>query len=98
MVKKVVFRVRRKYFDAIVAGIKTVELRAFKSFWQKRLCCTDSPEIAIFICGKDVHKRKIIGISVDRPEIYLNRPLSAQGIKDIPTSLCIGTHLGEVIE
>ena len=98
MTKKVVFRIRRIYFDAIVAGTKIVELRKFTQFWQRRLCGTDTPKIAVFICGKDVHRRKIVGVSVGSPEAFLARPLSGQEKLDIPTQICIGIYLGDAIE
>ena len=92
--KKVCFRIRRKYFDLIVKGEKKEELRKDSEFWRKRLL-DGQPEIAVFVCGKDVHKRKITGFSLGRPEDFLGRELSEQGKKDIPTEICIVTHLGE---
>lgn len=94
--KKVCFRIRRPYFDKIVSGEKTEELRRFCEFWRKRLLVY-RPEIAVFVCGKDVHMRKITRFSVGPPEYFLGRELSEQGRKDIPTETCIATHLGDVI-
>lgn len=95
--KKVSFRIRRKYFDMIVSGDKKEELRKYSEHWKRILLSGASPpEIAVFVCGKDVHRRKIVEITVGKPEEYLGRELSEQGKKDIPTELCIATHLGEI--
>jgi hypothetical protein len=91
--KKVCFRIRRKYYDQIVKGEKKEELRKDTEFWRKRLL-EYNPVIAVFVCGKDVHRRWITGFSEGKPETYLGRELSEQGKKDIPTEFCIATHLG----
>lgn len=96
-IKKVCFRIRRIYFDRIVSGDKRFELRKFNDFWKKRLIADPLPEIAVFLCGKDVHLRWIIEITVGKPEEYLERELSEQGKEDVGTDLCIATELGEVI-
>lgn len=97
--KAVSFRIRRIYYDQIVAGTKTVELRKYSEFWQKRLLETsDPPRIAVFVCGKAVHRREISGIRIDEPEAVLGRPLSEQGKRDIPTQFCIVVELGAIIQ
>lgn len=96
-IKKVCFRVRKIYFDKIVNGEKREELRRFCEFWRKRLLVY-RPEIAVFLCGKHVHMRKIIRFSVGPPEYFLGRELSEQGKKDIPTKDCIVTHLGDTLK
>ena len=92
--KRVSFRIRRQYYDAIVRGDKKQELRKYSSFWKKRLLCKDPPEIAVFVCGKRVHRRFIKRICVAKPEVVLGRDLSPQGRRDIPTELCISVELG----
>lgn len=58
---KVMFTVRREYFDAIVAGTKQYEYRGTKRWgWLLR----KGPTIAVFVCGRRVHRRAIIGIWV----------------------------------
>ena len=95
--RKVSFRIRREYYDEIVAGTKKEELRNDKPFWRKRLV-DPMPEEAVFICGKDMHRRRIIGVLVAQdPVAYLGRPLSIQGRKDIRTALAIVVQLGEEI-
>lgn len=91
--KKVSFRIRKQYYDAIVCGEKTGELRKLTSFWIERLLCDDPPQIAVFVCGHRVHRRMIEDIYVCTPEDVLGRELSQQGQNDIPTELCIYTAL-----
>lgn len=102
--KSVSFRIRRVYFDQIVAGTKKEELRSNTPFWRVRLFGSyinppfppfKQPEIAVFICGKDVHRRKIVGIETAKPEEVLRRPLSKQGKRDITTRMAFVIKLGE---
>lgn len=90
--RKVSFRIRKKYFDKIVSREKMEELRSNTEFWRKRLF--PPPDVAVFVCGKDVHRRYITEISIDSPEKVLGRPLSAQGRQDITTDSCIVIRLG----
>jgi len=94
MVKKVLFTVRRRYFNAIVADIKNEEIRSFTPRW-KWLLGLDPPEVAVFLCGRDVHRRHITKIYLEDPEKVLGRPLSEQGRKDISTPTTIIIELGE---
>ena len=88
----VVFRIRKRYFDAIVKGEKTVEYRKLSMFWLRRLA--KKPEIAVFICGKRVHRRKITRIHMGIPT---PTNFSEQGKKDVPTLLCNAIYLGEEV-
>jgi len=97
-VKKVSFRVRKTYFDKIVSGEKKEELRCDSEYWRKTLFSRNPPNVAVFVCGKRVHRRWIEGIYRDRPENVLGRPLSEQGRRDIPTETCIVVRLGPVYE
>jgi len=93
--KIAVFRVRREYFDQILADTKNVELRKDSPFWRKRLLGPYPPHIALFLCGSKKLYRRITEIRADQdPEAVLGRPLSAQGKKDIPTKQCIAIYLG----
>ena len=105
--KKVSFRIRREYFDKIVSGEKKEEIRSNTNFWRKRLFGAyvnpplppfKLPEVAVFVCGKEVHRRKITGISLEKPEEALGRPLSKQGRKDIRTKMAIVVKLGEAVQ
>jgi len=86
---KIAFRIRRQYFDAIKSGEKTDEVRRFSTYWCRqvaRLLDDDMGRcgIAVFICGKDIHRRMIVGVNeFQNPEEALGRAPSAQGLKDI---------------
>ena len=92
--KKAAMRIRREYFDDIVTGDKTVEYRPDSPHWRKILKKDDMPEIAVFICGKDVHRRKILFVQKIPTPIWF----SAQGQADVNTSKCFAIHLGEVAD
>ena len=81
--KKASFRVRRRYFDMIVSGEKKEEIRTLKPFWIKQLFTGNPPQVATFICGKDVHRRWIKGIDIQDATEVLGRQLSEQGQKDV---------------
>jgi len=83
--KKASFRIRRKYYDLIVKGEKIEEIRTNSEFWRKRLLSGAPPQVAVFVCGKDVHRRWIKRIYVDEAKNVLGRPLSAQGTEDVLT-------------
>lgn len=93
--KKVSFRIRRRYYDLIVSGVKTEEIRTDKPYWSW-LLGEDPPQVATFVCGKDVHRRHITGIYRDDPEKVLGRPLSNQGQQDVLTNPAIIVELGGV--
>ena len=80
--KQVMLRIRRVYFDKIVSGEKTEELRKDSSRWAW-LLGDDPPDVARFVCGKDTHLRKIYRIYRGDVEMVLGRRPSAQGIKDL---------------
>lgn len=92
-IKKVSLRIRKQYFDEIVVGKKKVELRKYTPFWYHRLII-NHPEIAVFVCGKRVHRRYITGIHWGSSEKILGRKLSKQGMKDVGFT-CIAIYLGD---
>ena len=94
--KRVSFRIRRRYFDQIVEGSKTEEIRTDKPYWSWLF--TDPPQVATFICGKDIHRRYIKRIYREDPEKILGRFLSEQGKKDVTSNPAIIVELGEVYE
>ena len=91
--KKVSFRIRRRYYDLIVKGVKTEEIRTDKSHWSW-LLGENPPQVATFVCGKDVHRRYITEIYKDDPERVLGRPLSDQGRQDVLSNPAIIIGLG----
>jgi hypothetical protein len=92
---KFVFRIRRVYFDQIVFGTKTVEYRSASDFWRKRVLNSNTGEyskiLAVFICGKLKHTRKIEHIKKIKTPGF-----SEQGQKDVNTPECYAFYLGEV--
>ena len=97
--KKMSFRIRRQYYDLIVKGEKTEEIRTNSEYWRKRLLNGHPPQIAVFVCGKAVHRRWITRIYVDEAENVLGRPLSAKGNEDIlAPEAAIIIKLGDVWE
>ncbi len=59
-----VCRIRKRYFEAIVCGEKTVEYRPQTDYWVKRIQGKADLDTVVFICGKKVHRRKITQIQV----------------------------------
>jgi hypothetical protein len=100
--KDMSFRVRRQYYDQIVAGTKTFELRPATFHWDKRFGDGKHEDYiggtASFLCGKDVHRREMEAIEEVNTEKRLGRPLSEQGRKDIPTDTAWCVELGEEVE
>ena len=96
--KRVSFRVRQQYYDAIVSGEKKIELRKYTPYWKKRLVKEPTPRIAVFVCGKQVHRRWISSLSIETPEQALERKLTEQEKHDVPTEMCIAIELGKVYE
>jgi len=96
-VRRVSFRVRRVYFDKIVKGEKTEEIRGYTTFWYDRLIANGQPEEAVFLCGRAVHRRRVRRVFIDVPEKILGRELSAQGLQDISTESAIIVELGEEV-
>ncbi len=81
--KRASFRIRRRYYDMIVSGEKNEEIRTLKPFWIKQLFTGDPPQVATFICGKEVHRRWITGIDIQDATEVLGRQLSEQGMKEV---------------
>lgn len=88
---KLVFRIRKRYFDAIVNGKKKTEFRKDSEFWRKRILGKEHLlDEAVFICGKRIHRRRIIDI------IRMKTPFgfSEQGKSDVDTVNCFAISLG----
>lgn len=89
--KNLVFRIRKQYFDAIVSGAKTTEFRKDSEFWRKRIL---GATVAVFICGKRVHRRRILQVQ----RIKTPKWFSEQGKRDVDTSTCFAIYLGSEIK
>jgi hypothetical protein len=95
--KRLVFRIRKRYFDAIVSGEKQTEYRPNSQFWRSRIdnkMKEGDPEwVAVFICGKRVHRRMIDLIQlIPTPDWF-----SEQGKQDVNTAECYAIHLGKAV-
>lgn len=96
--KKLVFRIRKEYFDAIVEGTKRIEYRKDSQFWGARIRGFDRIEnsqeyMAVFICGKRTHRREIVAIErIKTPDYF-----SEQGNLDVDTPTCLAFHLGKIL-
>ena len=99
---RVSFRIRRRYFDAIVRGEKTTELRRASSYWYAavgRLRDDDMGRcgVAVFVCGRDVHRRVIVGVDeFESAEEAADGLLSDQGREDLGDGPVLAFLLGEV--
>lgn len=91
--KKVSFRIRRQYYDLIVKGVKKEEIRTDKPYWSWLLSDVP-PQVATFVCGKDVHRRHITRIYKEDPAKVLGRSLSEQGRQDVLSNPAIIIELG----
>lgn len=101
--KTVVFRIRKEYFDQIVSGEKTYELRALSDYWRKRLLKAGTPpKRALFLCGKRTHLRRILHCFISPAAEIHGRNISEQGRKDLALDthegFCIAVKLGDVIK
>lgn len=92
--KQFSFRIRRRYFDQIVSAEKQIEYRRDSPFWRARLGdIYDEKAIAVFICGKRVHRRWILSVRLMlTPETF-----SEQGKQDVDTTHCWAIRLGAEI-
>ncbi len=97
---RVSLRVRRKHLDQIKQGSKLVELRRRSSFWfarLERLRLGKSHGIAVFLCGRETHRRYITDVKVGYARQFLGRPPSDEGRRDIGDGLVYAIFLGEEI-
>lgn len=90
--KKVLFMVRRPFFDAIERGVKTSEFRSIGQWgWIEK---APQPTVAVFMSGPRRLKRQIVHIQ----RIYASdAPPGAQEIYP-DDSLLLEIMLGEVIQ
>lgn len=108
------FRIRKRYFDDIVAGKKTVEYRRDIVFWRIRVVnvVADPEFIRLMVCTN----KEIEPMSIDADGVFIcgkrihRRKITAisrirtpgdfsdQGKKDVDTELCFAFHLGEEVK
>jgi hypothetical protein len=101
------FRIRRTYFDQIVSGEKTFEVRRATDYWRIRAARArealgsgfrPSRAIAAFVSGRLVHRREILGVDeFESAEAALGRLPSVQGMWDLGEGRVVRFRLGRVI-
>ena len=101
MTQRILFIVRRQYYDAMLSGVKTWEARRASKRWLT-MCYEPVPEIAVIMCGRLIHRRRIIGtdlyLSRDGFEReFLGRPCSEQERADIGDGAVVVFHLREMM-
>lgn len=94
------FRMYRAYFDAIVAGTKVEEFRASKPYWEgvaqrvERRLLARQPVVAVFFCGKENARRRIVRVShYASPRYALKRAPTEQEVAMVGRGHVIGFHL-----
>lgn len=91
---KVLFMVRRIYFDQVADGSKDFEARRATQRW--RTVASHKPTEGVFVCGRRIHRRKITNSYVAKNfESVAGRPPSEQGVKDIGMGEVVIFKLGE---
>ena len=92
----IMFRIRQQYFWPIVRGEKREEIRRASPYWLSFLERKPSPAEALFVCGHNSHRRKIMGIDLVKEggAFVLGRPLSEQGKLDIGDGPVVVFRLG----
>lgn len=101
---RVLFTVRRQYFDQIVAGTKDREVRRLSKRWatvdgrvRAALRAGEPAPVAVFLCGRRVHRRLIYGSEIHVNAVAaLGRAPSEQGRADLGDGPVIAFLLGAV--
>ena len=102
---RILFMVRRPYFDAIVAGTKTFELRRDSQRWYSMGCEAlragkkGRLAIAVFMCGRQrVHRRRIVDVRwIENAEVALGRAPTQEELEFLGDGEVILFEIGEVV-
>ena len=101
---RILFMVRHPYYDAIVAGTKTFELRRGTERWKNMGgralmdVANGSPATAVFMCGRRVHRRRFLGVRLERSaEAALGRPPTTEELAFLGDGEVVRFALGEVV-
>ena len=104
MAYTIVFRIRKCYFDEIVAGKKTREVRTLKPFWTVRAetaiadLAIHRSVVATFLCGPDKHRREVLAVKCyPTAEEALGGPLTPTGREMFGDTPVWGFDLGKVV-
>ena len=101
---RILFMVRHEYFDTIVAGTKTFELRRHSQWWHSmsfkawERIDTGRSLTAVVMCGRSVHRRRIIGVTWGQSaEVALGRAPTAEEVEFLGSGEVVRFALGEVV-
>jgi hypothetical protein len=107
MTYSILFTVRREYYDAIVVGTKTIEVRKATPRWltvlnqaNYRRTEDHEPAVAVFMCGKGrIHRRYVTNVSsAESASAALGREPSKQGREDLGDGRVVVFHLGQAVQ
>ena len=105
---RILFMVKARYFDAIVAGTKTFELRAYTNRWQSvalranQTIRNGGRVMAVFQCGRRIHRRQVLSGDAGLVQQALGRLPTTEETEmlggDDPKRVCAYSfQLGEVV-
>ena len=102
--KKIEYRKDSSYWQKRIFGMSASQycgvmgIEESKSHFELTISSKEIAErfgslIAVFICGKSVHRREIIMIQrIKTPDYFSN-----QGKRDVDTPTCLAFHLGKIV-
>ena len=101
---RILFMVRRPYYDAIVAGTKTFELRRrtsrwYAMAWKASMAIKDGGfATAVLMSGRRVHRRCIVGLTlVENARFALGRVPTPEELEFLGDGEVIRFVLGGVV-
>ena len=102
---RILFMVKRPYYDAIVAGTKTFELRRDSQRWYSMGCEAlragkkGRLAIAVFMCGRQrVHRRRIVDVRwIENAGVALGRSPTQEELEFLGDGEVILFKLGEAM-
>jgi len=102
---RILFMVKAPYYDAIVAGTKTFEVRRCSKRWHgmasevARALVEGRLATAVFMCGRQrVHRRRIVYVRwVENAEVALGRSPTQEELKFLGSMGVVRFALGEVV-
>ena len=101
---RILFMIRRPYYDAIVAGTKTFEVRVNTDRWDSMAFRANQSirnggrSTATFQCGRRVHRRRIVGAKwVENAEVALGRAPTQEELEFLGDGEVILFKLGEAM-
>lgn len=93
---RILFTVRRQYFDAIERGEKTTEVRRAVPRWERT--ASRGLSVGVFLCGRSCHRREVVSSRrFGTARQALGRDPSPQGSMDVGPGEVIAFVLGDAI-